>query len=1407
METLQIYFIELAKIFGHKYDDFFFDYLNSISKPNTSKCGKEILIGEGGWKCEDCELDSYSVYCNDCFIKEKHIGHKTHFELDGSGFCDCGDNSVIKPEGFCHKHKGDYTNMKELMNFIISSIPENLLSKINDILNKIFLLFIDKIKNISDNNENDDDEIYKMIDSLEIFCDKLWNNNLSLFYFVTLKLTENFPYETKHKCFYYDDNKKLITFIKKDNDKKHICICPFMQVMIYVLMRKNTRQNSSKFFNLFLQTYKNKIVTALCYLNSFSELFNNSNLNVFTKIGYQLVNEIGLLVYQEQNIPFLKDCFEEIYFVCDLYLKDKKYVKLVSIFHNFFDINCHLPSREIFDKINSNHQILKLIIDICCLPNNSNSIEKNNLLKSSIYEQCNLDLVKIELENLLSIICLLNILDFDNKETMNFIFNAIFEKLSEDKKCIEHSTQKIYSSHLINIKCYSLFLNRYCYNYSIKNNCDLLDSFNHFQKIFPQSKELNIFVFEELIKFFGFKIFQLHSLFVYSGFIIIKYHKFYFSDDFIFHNIDITLMKYLLTMPEIKEQFTLQKIISLLDMDSFNNFLNDLLSEKIDLNKINLENINEKNLKYINSVIEFLYLIIRDNLSMERTAFRKVEFKFKMKDEIYEKLYQKEKEKINNLVKNDIIHYILGNKNLTIRDDCVNYLVKIYDERYMDLLDKILKENCEKITLTNGLIQFSLKKEILKFCDIDNIITSDERKNASEYMTNFQSKDCNLLNIHIIEPLNITKKLTEKIYQTFYNEKNLNELIKFYNIIHNYNEKFSSLNKIFHFNISKILSFAYKLCSTQLIDIDFKVKINEKIEQIEDKEFLKYYNENTEKIIDSNIKKEKNNVKEKLKRKFTQKNEKIKEQIISSNVIIEEEIQKEGEECVYCRQSIHNDPNNSGYYGKICYYFSDYLTDICRKKEEDKRKKARKFVSCNHKMHFKCFNEFICLQLNNEFDCPLCKKLSNILLFDFSLLINNNANIIKGINYDKEKININDFYKENKDDKYEALFFSNILSFENYCSKLLHKQILIKDINNDFNLANEIIKSIDEDFEEFTIFYTMTNNEQEQINIWKNILYNLRLLYQYKILNLSDNILQLFNDILKIDTYTNLEKLLNNYSISTIINKFIITSVILLEANKENKERIKNIFHNNILLYIFYISYIYNNNNETFEEFLINNKIKSNKLFEFYKLKYKICLLLLNEKEENIHLNISLEEIISFIKSNSNFINPIKINKNKLLEQMKESNLDIPELNFIDIPENGIEFFQRTKEGCMYCQKNKLFSCFCLICGKKICNDIHCIFENSNGEKEYSLLYHSKKCCGGNGLFLDNTSSEIIYVLKKRIFYSKIFVYLNNFGENMKSNSLSEEYKLNKANFQKGIKQYIDLVYRKNSAKFSNFLV
>ena len=244
---------------------------------------------------------------------------------------------------------------------------------------------------------------------------------------------------------------------------------------------------------------------------------------------------------------------------------------------------------------------------------------------------------------------------------------------------------------------------------------------------------------------------------------------------------------------------------------------------------------------------------------------------------------------------------------------------------------------------------------------------------------------------------------------------------------------------------------------------------------IEEEDFFIISKENKEKNLDNAVKNERTNIKEKLKKKFEKKNELIKAKISSENMIIEKEIRNEEEVCVYCRQC--DNPNNLECYGKICYYFSDYLTDIFRKIEENKRKKRRKFVSCNHKMHFKCFNEFICFHSSNEleFECPLCKKLSNIILFDYSILMKNNNDFLKGINFGNGNINLNEFYKIDNENELTNLCFYSKLAFENYCSKLFHKQILISDINKDKNLSLEVLKLINEDFEEFTMYYTKTN--------------------------------------------------------------------------------------------------------------------------------------------------------------------------------------------------------------------------------------------------------------------------------------------------------------------------------------------
>ena len=183
----------------------------------------------------------------------------------------------------------------------------------------------------------------------------------------------------------------------------------------------------------------------------------------------------------------------------------------------------------------------------------------------------------------------------------------------------------------------------------------------------------------------------------------------------------------------------------------------------------------------------------------------------------------------------------------------------------------------------------------------------------------------------MIGPLNIEKNLIMNVYQSFYNEKNIDEMIKLYNLIFTNKEKAKLLNQIFYSNLTKILGFAYKLCSTDLLDEDFKKKLLEKMNEIKDKQFQK------EKSSEEKVK---INLKEKLKKKFEKKNEILKEKIITSDIIIEDN-KNEQETCVYCRQSLNKDLSNSEYYGKICYYFSDYITDIMKKKPEDKRKKAK----------------------------------------------------------------------------------------------------------------------------------------------------------------------------------------------------------------------------------------------------------------------------------------------------------------------------------------------------------------------------------------------------------------------------------------------------------------------------------
>ena len=153
MEKLNNLLNEFANIFGfEEFNVEFEKHLKKISRPNTQICNKNIKVGEGGWKCLDCEMNGCLLICTECFVKakEKHKGHEIKFESSGTGFCDCGDPNSIKEEGFCPDHLGPFKDDEALNKFIKSGFSEKEYQLVNLNLDKIFhllktLIIISKI--------------------------------------------------------------------------------------------------------------------------------------------------------------------------------------------------------------------------------------------------------------------------------------------------------------------------------------------------------------------------------------------------------------------------------------------------------------------------------------------------------------------------------------------------------------------------------------------------------------------------------------------------------------------------------------------------------------------------------------------------------------------------------------------------------------------------------------------------------------------------------------------------------------------------------------------------------------------------------------------------------------------------------------------------------------------------------------------------------------------------------------------------------------------------------------------------------------------------------------------------------------------------------------------------------------
>ena len=1414
MERLKYELNSITKIFGYDLEkdinnfNLFLSHIKSISKPDLTTCQKQM---EFGYKCVDCQNDPLCLICPDCFDRKKHEGHKWDI-FKGEGFCDCGDTDILKKEGFCSKHKGYFTDYNDMMIYVQNCFDNNSIENMNISLNNIFNLFIKKIDTYyNEIKENDsknklEEEIFNMFDEFINFYTKIGENNSALFYLIIFKFTENFSFETNHKCFNYYSENKIIKTIPSSKEEKHKCICPFFQIMLNFLLLRENKYNNQEFFSSFMITIKNKLILSLSYIHSFPNLFNNNNLSKLREINYQLCTRtFTLILYDEKNLFFFEEFLSEIYnnTVKNL-IELKEYVFLYKLLISLKDFLEFFPNDEIIVKIRGNYKIHGMILDIICSLHNIIYFEK---FQDGYYQK----VLDCEYNGLIIICYLTHLFDFDNNEGVNFIFNKFIEKITEIKRKKDNKEIKTYSPFISLYRAFGIFLNRFCFFYAMKNNIDLIEAFNYFKSNFAQMEHLNLFLFLflELITTFSFILYVDKFK---SPTNMPLYNINYFSEK-IYILTDITLMKYLLMTQEVQNNFNIKNILNYTNIFNSNNCLKNFGTKNIFRNSKKLENtITEykANFNYINSVLKFLYYIIRDNSAMILLCFSYTDnFRMEYNDQVLNSLVEKDTKNFFEIIRNKIYMFILSSKNLVIKSKISEYLENMNHDLFEDLINQILEKDCKKEEI-NYKCSFSLNKEKLKFCDIDYCYEKRRINSLINYLTEFQS-DFNLLHTYISCNISIAENMYNKLLDIFFNKENIDSFLSFYkNLVTN--EKYSLLKDIFFFDFSKILCFYVETIGIQNIDRNTKDKLvrifnHNKVKEINMKyigyiKYIKKLLEIVEPVDNSEIKINKIiDIKNKFKNKFKQKEELIKNKYINNGIMREEErkVEEEIKEiCQYCKKELENNLNN--YYGIICNLISDYFIDLLKQTPQNARSNSRRFLTCKHKIHFNCFFKLIerINEGNNKlFKCPVCLRESNILICDFISLFKSNDNLImKGMTLGEN--NLEEFYSLN-DDSAEVSFSNiNIIFFEDYCSKLFNRTIKIEELNQEN--GNNLLKGIKTDFETFNIYYNLSSHKKEQIIIWKNILYTYRYLLKARIINSADYLLNdynmIYNDIINYNIF-----IINKYNISDIINEFIILLFILYDLNEENQNEIQNIFLNNILIFIFFYYYI-NNNAKNIDIFFEDKNILR-KAFAIFKLKYEIFLLFFYESNKENQL-INFDNAISLLKESEKFkelINKYN-NDNNIISNKENLYLDIPKFKIIPLPDNYNDFLVKYMNiNCINCNKKKDSYYICLFCGSKLCSDKQCssLFK----EKEYnSISIHTKICSGGQGFFITNNSC-ICFVLKSELFITNNYIYLNALGENFregKSYDLKSEYLLNMNVLEENKQKYIDMNF--NGKKF-----
>ena len=386
---------------------------------------------------------------------------------------------------------------------------------------------------------------------LHLIVNYFLKNNLEL-----IKLEDE--YKTDHRCIEINNNEIKVYYdtIKKEN---HYCKCPFFRHFLTNYrnnIKLNSEEDEKEFMYSFVHNLQSRYFFCILYFFLYNQiLYNNNSIVIYCSNQFILEDVMELIA---KKTSFIEDSIDIFYkFISKIIkkkenqengiLKDDVLKKLTVLIYGLkVDINYFLKPKTKFlmlEKIS----YFKKIIDIICLFHNI--YEYKSIVPHPSFQDKSPKklLLKIE-KHLIKITGLLNCcLDFEKLDILKEIYQYIINKiLNQEKEGIKQLKENEYSFFLILYRCFSIFMNDFCFNHSFINNCTILESINFFKKTFFESQEqvenLVDIIMKDYFKFFGFLCGTKNDFFKYYDKANLYFG--YYTDIYSYQN-DVTLLKYI----------------------------------------------------------------------------------------------------------------------------------------------------------------------------------------------------------------------------------------------------------------------------------------------------------------------------------------------------------------------------------------------------------------------------------------------------------------------------------------------------------------------------------------------------------------------------------------------------------------------------------------------------------------------------------------------------------------------------------------------------------------------------------------------------------------------------------------------------------------------------------------------